>query len=790
MPSHPSAVLLTRPDAGCEAAALALAVPSDGSLPRIVWWGPASQVAGASAADVVAVRRGLLGVQGLAVLPEHSTGRYSRPALRGHRPQPVTTQTTTTQIGGEDPAWSTAFRLVSVEADLDLDGPEDRLDEPEDRDDDARRAGGAAAAGAAVTAPRVVVVATDPVAGLGLRTELEALPGGLLRARHTLTNRSSTSSYALEGLEVLVPLPDEAAEVLDHTGGWLHERVPQRAPVRDGLWLRENRTGKTGHDAAGDVVVGVPGFSFDAGEVRSAAVGWSGNTVQRLERSPSTQTTLGGGELLLQGETTLAPGESYTTPWLYLGASTRGLDGLAAANHAFLRAAGSATGAAPKRPVPVTLNVWEAVWFDHDLPHLLHLAELAASIGVERFVLDDGWFGARRDDTAGLGDWVVSEDAWPASQGGLAALADAVHGFGMQFGLWFEPEMVNPDSDIFRAHPDWVLSARGTTPALERDQLVLDLSRDEVREYVRDAVSAVLSTVEVDYVKWDHNRDLLEAGGAAAGPGVGGRPVVSAHTAGFYRLLDELRALHPGVEWESCASGGGRVDVEVLQHVQRVWTSDMTDAVARQDIQRWMVQQAPPEYLGAHVSAPVSHQTHRSIPLDFRAATALFGAFGIEWDVSTASEADRERLAEWVAVFKEHRGLLHSGRTWRADSPDPAVRSHGVVALDGSQALVAQVQLAESWVEHPVPVRLPVAWNPGDPGLEPGLRYRARWVGPVPQADRGARANLALGWRAGDVDAAGPLGEAALPGAVLGSVGLVLPRRFPLSVTLVHLQAV
>jgi alpha-galactosidase len=763
VPAHPSAVLLTRPDAGPEAAALALAVPGDGSLPRTVWWGPAAQVAGATADDVVAVRRGLLGVQGLAVLPEHSTGTYARPALRGHRPSPAP---------GEDPAWSTAFRLVDL-----LLG---------DQDDDGERGGGPSGApGAAVTSQRVVVVAEDAVAGLGLRTELEALPGGLLRARHTLTN-AGASPYALEGLEVLVPLPDEAAEVLDHTGGWLHERVPQRAPVRDGLWLRENRTGKTGHDAAGDVVVGVPGFSFEAGEVRSAAVGWSGNTVQRLERSPSTQTTLGGGELLLPGETALAPGEAYTTPWVYLGASTRGLDGLAAADHAFLRAVGEATGSAPRRPVPVTLNVWEAVWFDHDLPRLLRLAELAASIGVERFVLDDGWFGARRDDTAGLGDWVVSEQAWPASEGGLGALADAVHAHGMQFGLWFEPEMVNPDSDLFRAHPDWVLSARGTTPTLERDQLVLDLSRDEVREHVRDAVSAVLGTVEVDYVKWDHNRDLLEAGGGAAA----GRPVVSAQTAGFYRLLDELRALHPGVEWESCASGGGRVDLEVLQHVQRVWTSDMTDAVARQDIQRWMVQQAPPEHLGAHVSAPVSHQTHRSIPLDFRAATALFGAFGIEWDVSTASEEDRARLAEWVAVFKEHRGLLHSGRTWRSDSPDPAVRSHGVVALDGSQALVAQVQMAESWVEHPVPVRLPVAWNPGDPGLEPELRYRARWVGPVPEPDRGARANARLGWRSGDVDPVGPVGEVALPGAVLGSVGLVLPRRFPLTVTLVHLQAV
>jgi len=750
-----SAVLLTGSDAAGQdtvgqGAALVLAVPDGGGLPRVVWWGPAEQVAGAGAADVVAARRGLDGVQGLAVLPEHSTGGFTRPALRGHRPVPAP---------GEDPAWSTAFVLDALETGVPAGGA-----------DQART-------------DRVVVTAVDAVAHLELRSQWEALPGGLLRARHTLTN-TGASDYALEGLEVLVPLPDEAAEVLDHTGGWLHERVPQRAPVRDGLWLRENRTGKTGHDAAGDLVVGTPGFGFADGEVRSASVGWSGNTVQRLERSPSSVTTLGGGELLLTGETVLAPGASYATPWVYLGASAQGLDGLAAGNHAFLRAVGEATGAAPARPVPVTLNVWEAVWFDHDLPHLLHLAELAAGVGVERFVLDDGWFGSRRDDTSGLGDWVVSQDVWPDARGGLGALADAVHGHGMQFGLWFEPEMVNPDSDLFRAHPDWVLSARGTTPELERDQLVLDLSREEVREHVRDAVSAVLGAVPVDYVKWDHNRDLLEAGGS----GAGGRPVVSAHTAGFYRLLDELRAAHPDVEWESCASGGGRVDLEVLQHVQRVWTSDMTDAVARQDIQRWMVQQAPPELLGAHVSAPVSHQTHRSLPLDFRAATALFGAFGIEWDVSTASEADRARLAAWVRVYKDHRGLLHSGRTWRADSPDPAVRAHGVVAHDGSEALVAQVQLGESFVEHPVPVRVPV----GRGGLDPARRYRATWVGPAgadgsraPEPDGGARANRRLG----PVEAEGPAGGVALPGSVWGSVGLVLPRRFPLTVTLVHLRA-
>ena len=321
----------------------------------------------------------------------------------------------------------------------------------------------------------------------------------------------------------------------------------------------------------------------------------------RVERDPATGTTIGGGELLLPGEVRLANGESYSTPWVYVAAADDGLDGLAATWHAHQRSL-------PTHPAhqPVVLNVWEAVYFDHDLDRLTAIADRAARIGVERFVLDDGWFAGRRDDSLGLGDWRVDPAVWPE---GLTPLVEHVHGLGMQFGLWFEPEMVNPDSDLFREHPDWVLSAGDRMPLLQRHQLVLDLSRTEVREHVFEQISAVLSAYPIDAVKWDHNRDLLEAGSAA----LAGAPVVHRQTAGFYALLDALREAHPGIDWESCASGGGRVDLGVLERVQRVWASDMTDALARQQIQRWTTQLVAPEYVGAHVSSPTSHTTGRTL---------------------------------------------------------------------------------------------------------------------------------------------------------------------------------
>lgn len=610
---------------------------------------------------------------------------------------------------------------------------------------------------ALVDARRIELLADDPAGGLSLRTEFESVPGGAIRVRHTLTNQAA-GRYVLQGLDVLLPVPDRVAELLDLTGRWGRERAPQRHPIRDGIWLREARTGRPGPESATLLSAGTAGFGFTSGEVWGVHLAWSGNGRYFLQRLDSGQTVLGAGELLLPGELSLAEGESYATPWVFFVASTEGLDGLAAQLHGYLRS----LPAHPRSPRPVVCNVWEAVYFDHELDRLRTLADQAAAIGVERFVLDDGWFGGRRDDRAGLGDWTVSDQVWPA---GLGPLIDHVRAAGMSFGLWFEPEMVNPDSELYRAHPDWVLAVPDRPALTMRNQLVLDLGRPEVRERLFDQLDALLTEYPIDFVKWDHNRPLID-GGSAARDGAAG---VHAQTLGFYELLDRLRTAHPAVEWESCASGGARIDLAVLERVQRVWTSDLTDALARQQIQRWTGQLVPPEYLGAHISAPVNHQTGRQFSLDFRAGTAFFGDLGVEWDISQASAGERARLAGWIALYKRHRPLLHGGRTFRLDTGNDAYWIHGVRSADRSEAVLAYVQLDEA-VPEPVPFRIP--------GLDPSRRYLATELAP---AERAVHPSLPDYRWAGE--------GLLLSGAVLASVGLPAPQRWPASALLVHLQA-
>ncbi len=702
---------------------LVLSMPDD-AYPLTSWVGPgerAGESQGVPVGFVAAAGTGRLAEGepspvGVALLPEHWRGSVTRPGLRGFRfgAGSVTGQ-----------AWSTRFRIDAVEA-------------------------GASA---------LAIQAIDETAGLQLATEVESVPGGALRIRHRLTNIAE-SAYLVEGLEVVIPVPDTHREVLDFTGRHERERFPQRHAITDGLWLREGRQGRTGLDAATMVVTGAPGFGFDDASVLAVHVAWSGNITLGVERGPAAGTTISAGEHLLPGEVALATGQSYTTPWVHVVATEAGLDGVADAFHRYLRA-----GAAHPGIAPVTLNVWEAVYFDHDLTRLRELAVRAAAIGVERFVLDDGWFHLRRHDHAGLGDWWVDPAAWPT---GLTPLIDEVRSRGMVFGLWFEPEMVNEDSDVYRAHPDWILATGDRIPLLHRHQLVLDLSRDEVREYLFDQMSEVLSANDIGYVKWDHNRDLLDAGSAATA----GAPVVHAQTIGFYRLLDDLRAAHPGVVWESCASGGGRIDLGVLERVERVWTSDMTDAMARQSIQRWTGQLVPPEYLGAHISAPTSHQTGRTYSLAFRAATALFGAFGIEWDISGASTAELDDLAAWIGIYKRHRDLLQTGRVVRIASSDPDVAMHGVVSADGREALVAHVQLDESAHNRGVVMRVP--------GLDPDAVFDASWVAP---------GELERASAAPPVSPAGPTDSVPVAGRVLAEPGLWFPRRRAETILLTHLRA-
>jgi alpha-galactosidase len=384
------------------------------------------------------------------------------------------------------------------------------------------------------------------------------------------------------------------------------------------------------------------------------------------------------------------------------------------------------------KPRPVVLNTWEAVYFDHNLSTLIELADSAAELGVERFVLDDGWFRGRRDDHAGLGDWYVDETLWPD---GLTPLIDAVTSRGMEFGLWVEPEMVNLNSDIARAHPDWIVGPAalshkdgGRLPLEWRNQHVIDLVNPDAWQYIFDRIDALLRDNKISYLKWDQNRDLLEHGHA-------GRASVHEQTLAAYRLFDALKKAHPGVEIESCSSGGARVDLGILERTDRIWASDCNDALERQSIQRWTGLVVPPELVGGHIGPTTSHTTARTHDLSFRAITALFGHFGMEWDVRQVTGAEREELKRFIGLYKEHRGLIHSGRMVRADVPDESLMLHGAVAAGlpeagTTAALFALVSTRTAFAEQPGKVAIP--------GLEQDRDYRVEAIFPAPgDADYG-----------------------------------------------------
>ncbi|HJE51586.1 MAG TPA: alpha-galactosidase [Tessaracoccus flavescens] len=541
----------------------------------------------------------------------------------------------------------------------------------------------------------------DDEAELDLTLELELTDAGLLRCRAILTN-AGEGGYDLESLVLALPTPAAETRVIDQTGRHLRERDIQTHEFTIGSHERTVRVARA-HSASAIHGTCAEGAGWRSGLVHYIHVAWSGNIVSKAERDTLGFQGLLGGELLYPGEITLDHGESYETPWI-IATWGDGLDAAAARIHAYIR--GFANYPATLRPV--TLNAWEAVYFDHSLPRLLKIVDAAAAIGVERFVLDDGWFGSRRDDTSGLGDWVISPEVWPD---GITPLADAVHAHGMQFGLWVEPEMINPDSDAARAHPEWILSPATHQPRLARHQQVIDLTNPEAFEHVRSQLIAVLDSTPIDYLKWDFNRDLYEAVSPRTG-----LPAYHAQTHAAYALIDALLEHQPGLEIESCAGGGGRVDLEIMRRTVRVWGSDCIDPLERKLIEAGTALLLPPELVGSHVASPTSHTTGRTQELGFRASNALFSHMGIEWDLTKASEADRAELGAWVALHKRLRPFLHSGTTVHADHPDRSWWVHGVVGED--RAIYALTRMATGAVRPTPPLCLP--------GLDPDTVYLVR----------------------------------------------------------------
>jgi alpha-galactosidase len=546
---------------------------------------------------------------------------------------------------------------------------------------------------------------TDDIAGLCAAVVLALDPvTDVLTMSSTLTNTGAAPLDVQWLAAGCLPLPPSARSVRSWGGRHNNEFVEGEDVLGGAVWRRENRRGLTSHeDFPGAVVLG------DHGAAWGAQLAWSGNHNQTIEALDDGRRQWQLGEWLAPGEVRLAPGEILHSPEVLATFSSEGPNGVAQNFHAAIRARMTWPGGA-MRPRPVHLNTWEAVYFDHNPEDLTALADAAAEIGIERFVLDDGWFKGRNDDTSSLGDWTT--DLWKYPDG-LKPLADHVEALGMEFGLWVEPEMVNPDSDLFRAHPDWALQIMGRPQPTARSQLVLDMATAEVGDYLFEALSALLTDLPIVYLKWDHNRALAPAAGAD------GRPSYRRQLQGTYALLDRMRAAFPDVEIESCAGGGGRIDAGIAIRTHRFWTSDNNDALSRVAIQRGFLQFMPPELMGAHIGASPAHATGRRQSLDFRAMVAAPGHLGVEMDPRRLEPGERDRLAAWIARYKDWRGALHLGRTWIGDAADSiSWQAQG----DAQSLLLFVYRLAPPTRRYTTDLPLPM--------LDPAHRYRVACLFP------------------------------------------------------------
>lgn len=482
----------------------------------------------------------------------------------------------------------------------------------------------------------------------------------VLSLRATLTNHGATPVRLAWLASGGLPLPPTARTVESFSGRHNHEFQPVCDSLSRSGWVRENRRGLTSHDCPPLALVLGGGATQHAGPVWAAQLAWSGNHRQSIDWLEDGRWLWMAGTWIAPGEIILQPGDSFSTPDWLATYSDAGRDGVAQNFHAYLRTQSPLRERGPMLPRPVHINTWEGFYFDHVEADLKALAEASAALGVERFVLDDGWFKGRDDDTSSLGDWVHDPAKYPD---GLAPLAQHVRDLGMAFGLWVEPEMINRASDLFRAHPDWILRLDDTPPLTARHQLVLDMTLPDVSDYLFDRLDDLLRHLPISYLKWDHNRDLTEAGS-------GNRPNYVRQVKAVYALIDRLRAAHPDIEIESCAGGGGRIDAGILTRTHRVWTSDSIDAVSRVEMQNGFLQFFPPELMGAHIGASPAHSTGRAQSINFRAGIALMGHLGLELDARRLTDKDHAAVKAWIALYKRLRQVTHDHQVWRGDAGD------------------------------------------------------------------------------------------------------------------------
>lgn len=584
-----------------------------------------------------------------------------------------------------------------------------------------------------------------------LRLDEEA---GVLALTTTLKNADPATSLSVDQCLVTLPIQDHLIDAVELTGRWGYELQQNRFQLPNSSLVRENRAGRTSHHLHPSLRLLSANTTLDSGIALDAQISWSGNHTIRVEQLADGRRVMQVGELLEAGELELGPGESYTTPECLLCFSDDGMNGLAQQWHRYVR--NTYDTSASEQVRPVQLNTWEACYFDVNEATVLELIDDAADLGVERFVLDDGWFRNRDNDRTSLGDWQVDEHKFPS---GLAPIAAYCHEKGLEFGLWIEPEMVSPDSDLYRAHPDWILGfANG--PLIEaRNQLVLDLDREEVANHLFESISILLAETPISYLKWDMNRDIHQMENAQ------GQRAVHRQTLALYALMARVRDHFPDVAIESCASGGGRIDMGVLEYASRFWPSDTNDALDRISVQRGFLSMLPPELMGAHVGPSPCHITGRQHAMAFRAGVALWGHMGVEADIRALNGDDRSTLEAAISLHKQHRHLLHNGRYIEHEQSAQQV-AWSVISDDRSEALSAVAMLHTPTTAFPKRMRFR--------GLDASKQYRVQVVWPQDLSEKQAAYRDRLH-------------SQRLGGDWLQQVGLTLPIMHPESLLIFHL---
>lgn len=479
-----------------------------------------------------------------------------------------------------------------------------------------------------------------------------------------IENSGTEALELLNAASFALDLPDHDYDRINLWGGHASERNMERVPLMHGIEESASRRGASSHQTSPFLAL----LRRDAGETQGDVYGfalvWSGEFSLKTEVEQFGTTRVVGGINPFEFRWHLEPGESFQTPEALLVYSPEGLNGMSQSFHEVVRHH-IVRGKYRDAVRPILVNNWEATYFDFDDAKMDNLAACAKDLGIELLVLDDGWFGKREDDNSSLGDWVVNTGKLKK---GLQGVAESAHKRGLKFGLWFEPEMVSVDSDLYRAHPDWVLKAPSYPVSFGRHQLVLDLSRADVRDYIVDSVCKILDTAPIDYVKWDFNRHLTDAFSAKLPPERQGE-VRTRFVLGLYDVLERITQSHPDVLFESCSGGGGRFDAGMLYYMPQTWTSDDTDAICRLSIQSGTSLVFPPITMGAHVSVTPNHQVGRVTPMQTRAFAAMMGCYGYEMDITRMSEEEKTEVRSHIALYKKIRPTMQLGRFYRLLTP-------------------------------------------------------------------------------------------------------------------------